>query len=135
MFEIDPGIGHKDPDAEWILESLLVFFLNLVIKMRIDRLDGVGEIVWSDDIAVKGVLKGFFEGLVSKPPVRSFPESLADGFRQHLSACTHADLLDLNAAMVQAYHPMAPEVPVIRQNLMQHVEDLYRAIEPFRKYP
>ena len=135
MFEIDPGIGHKDPDAEWTLESLLVFFLNLVIKMRIDRLDGVGEIVWSDDIAVKGVLKGFFEGLVSKPPIRSFPESLAEGFRQHLSVCTHEDLLDLNSAMVQAYHPMAPEVPVIRQNLMQHVEDLYRAIEPFRKYP
>jgi len=135
MFERDPGIGHKDPDAERILESLLVFFLNLAIKMRIDRLDGVGEIVWSDDIAVKGVLKGFFEGLVSKPPIRSFPGSLADGFRQHLSACTHADLLDLNAAMVQAYHPMAPEVPAIKQHLEQHVDDLYRAIEQFRKYP
>jgi len=134
MFEKDPEIGNKDPDAERILESLLVFFLNLAIKMRIDRLDGVGEIVWSGDIAVKGVLKGFFEGLVSKPPIRSFPGSLADGFRQHLSACTHEDLLDLNAAMLQAYHPMAPEVPVIRQYLKQHVDDLYRAIEQFRKY-
>ncbi len=135
MFEKDPEIGHDDPDVEQILESLLVFFLNLSVKMRIDRLDGVGEIVWSDDIAVKGVLKGFFEGLVSKPPIRSFPGSLADGFRQHLLACTYEDLLDLNSAMVQAYHSMAPEVPVIRQNLKQHVEDLYRAIEQFRKYP
>jgi len=135
LFEIDPGIGNNDPDAEWILESLLVFFLNLAIKMRIDRLDGVGEVVWSDDIAVKGVLKGFFEGLVSKPPVRSFPGSLVDGFRQQLSVCTHEDLVDLNVAMVQAYHPMAPEVTVIRQNLEQHVTDLYRAMEPFRKYP
>ncbi|MBW2239453.1 MAG: hypothetical protein JRF39_10540 [Deltaproteobacteria bacterium] len=134
MFEKDPEIGNKDPDAEQILESLLVFFLNLAIKMRIDRLDGVGEIVWSGDIAVKGVLKGFFEGLVSKPPIRSFPGSLADGFRQHLSVCTHEDLRDLNAAMLQAYHPMAPEVPVIRQYLKQHVDDLYRAIEQFRKY-
>jgi len=135
LFEIGPGIGDNDPDAERILESLLVFFLNLAIKMRIDRLDGVGEIVWSDDIAVKGVLKGFFEGLLSKPPVRSFPGSLADGFRKYLSACTHEDLLDLNFAMVRAYHPMAPEVPIIRQNLKQHVTDLYRAMEPFRKYP
>jgi hypothetical protein len=37
--------------------------------------------------------------------------------------------------MVQAYHPMAPEVPVIRQYLKQHVDDLYRAIEQFLKYP
>ena len=135
MFENDPEIGHKDPDAERILESLLVFFLNLAIKMRIDRLDGVGEMVWSGDIAVKGVLKGFFEGLVSKPPIRSLPGSLAKGFRRHLSACTHADLLDLNAAMVQTYHPMAPEVPVIRQHLEQHVDDLCRAIQQIRKYP
>jgi hypothetical protein len=135
MFEIEPGIGDKDPDAEQILESLLVFFLNLAIKMRIDRLDGVGEIVWSDDIAVKGVLKGFFEGLASNPSVRSFPGPLADAFRQHLLACTPEDLLDLNAAMVQAFHPMAPEVPVIRENIEQHVKDLYRAVESFRKYP
>ena len=135
MFKKDSGIGYNDSDAERILESLLVFFLNLAIKMRLDRLDGVGEIVWSDDIAVKGVLKGFFEGLASKPPIKMFSGSLVEGFRQHLSACTHADLLDLNFALVQTYHPMAPEVPVIRQNLKQHVDDLYEAMEPFRKYP
>ncbi len=39
MFE-NNGI-NKDPNAELILEALLVFFLNLTIKMRLDRLEGI----------------------------------------------------------------------------------------------
>ncbi len=65
-----------EPDSELILEALLVFFLNMAIKMRIDRLDGVGDIVWSDDVALKGILKGFFEALALKPLISVFPEPL-----------------------------------------------------------
>jgi hypothetical protein len=133
MFE-NNGI-NKDPDAELILEALLVFFLNLAIKMRLDRLDGVGEIVWSDDIAVQGTLKGFFEGLDLKPQVSLFTEPLADCFRIHLLSCTYTDLLDLNRSIAKTYHPKAPETPVIRQHLDQHVDDLYYAIRQYKKYP
>ncbi|OEU62805.1 MAG: hypothetical protein BA867_13325, partial [Desulfobacterales bacterium S5133MH16] len=43
LSENNIGSENKNPDAELILEALLVFFLNLTIKMRLDRLDGVGE--------------------------------------------------------------------------------------------
>lgn len=132
MFGKDPEIGDKESDAERIMESLLVFFLNLAIKMRIDRLDGIGDIVWSDDVALTGALKGFFEGLSAKTSTR-FPGSLADGFRRHLSVCTHADLLDLNTAMIQTFHPMAPEVPVIKKHIGKHVEGLYNAVRRLEK--
>jgi len=117
-----------EPDSELILEALLVFFLNMAIKMRIDRLDGVGDIVWSDDAALKGILKGFFEALALKPEISVFTEPLNDGFRQHLLSCCPADFLDLNYAIVHTYPSQAPEVPVIRQHLGKHVEDLYNAI-------
>ena len=133
MFE-NNGI-NKDPDTELILEALLVFFLNLTIKMRLDRLDGVGEIVWSGDIAVQGTLKGFFEGLDLKPQVSLFTEPLADCFRTHLLSCAHRDLLDLNRSIAKTYHPKAPETPVIRHHLEQHVDDLYNAIRQYKKYP
>jgi len=126
---------NKDPDAELILEALLVFFLNLTIKMRLDRLDGVGEIVWSGDIAVQATLKGFFEGLDLKPQVSQFTEPFADCFRTHLLSCTYTDLLDLNRSIAKTYHPKAPETPVINQHLDQHVDDLYNAIRQYKKYP
>ena len=31
--------------------------------MRVDRLDGVGEVVWAEDYCLEGVVAGFFEGL------------------------------------------------------------------------
>ncbi|MBW2710112.1 MAG: hypothetical protein JRD04_12810, partial [Deltaproteobacteria bacterium] len=43
--------------------SIIYFFLDTTIHMRLDRLDGVGETVWIDDFAVTATVKGFFEGL------------------------------------------------------------------------
>jgi hypothetical protein len=124
------NINHepKTTDTEMMLEALLIFFLNMAIKMRIDRLDGVGEIVWSDDVALLGILKGTFEGLALKPLISVFPEPLDHCFRQHLLSCSLADFFDLNHTIVNTYPFQAPEVPVIRQHLGKHVEDLYNAI-------
>jgi hypothetical protein len=134
LFENNGEYKNENSDAERILEALLVFFLNLSIRMRLDRLDGVGEIVWSDNFAIKGTLKGFFEGLMLKSQISSFIKSLVSSFRQHLVSCSRAELFDLNRSIVQAYHPQAPEVPVIKQHLTQHVVDLYHAIQHFKEY-
>ena len=127
MFEDNIASEHIDPDAEMILEALLVFFLNMAIKMRIDRLDGVGEIVWSADVALRGILKGFFEALALKPKISAFAEPLNECFRQYLLSCGRADFFDLNHALVCTYPSQTPEVPVIRQHLEKHVKDLYNS--------
>jgi hypothetical protein len=128
MYENNIVSESIESDSEWILEALLVFFFNMAIKMRIDRLDGVGEIVWSDDVALKGILKGFFEGLALKPLFSVFSEPLDHCFREHLLSCRREDFFDLNQAIVCTYPSKAPEVPVIRQHLGKHVEDLYNSI-------
>jgi len=133
MYENNIVSESIEPDSELILEALLVFFLNMAIKMRIDRLDGVGEIVWSDDVALKGILKGFFEALALKPMISVFSESLDDCFRQHLLSCCRADFFDLNHAIVHTYPSQAPEVPVIRQHLEKHIEGLYNSIKQLEK--
>ena len=129
LFKYESGSEDEKPDTEIILEALLVFFLNLTIRMRLDRLDGVGKIVWSDDIAVEGTLKGFFESLALKPPSVSISGSLTDDFRNHLLSCSQSDLLGLSQAMVDAYNPQSPEIPVIKKNLKRHVTILFNAIE------
>ncbi|MBW2603056.1 MAG: hypothetical protein JRE28_01910 [Deltaproteobacteria bacterium] len=133
MYENNIASESIEPDPGLILEALLVFFLNMAIKMRIDRLDGVGKIVWSDDAALKGILKGFFEALALKPEISVFAEPLNDCFRQHLLSCSRADFFDLNHAIVHTYPLQAPEVPVIRQHLGKHVEGLYNSIRQLEK--
>ncbi len=130
------GAGQLEPDdPDVLLEALLVFFLNLAIRMRLDRLDGVGEIVWADKIALKPTIQGFLEALALKPPLELPAETLVPLFRKHLFACRPTDLLELNRAIVHKMHPEAPDVVVVQKHLEQHVNDLYAAIQSGRVYP
>jgi len=129
MFKNTNGIENGVRDAELILEAVLVFLLNLSIRMRLDRIDGVGPIVWSDDIAVKATLEGFFEALTLKHPISLLSDTIAPCFRKHLLSCSVSDVFDLSKGIVDAYNPLAPEVPIIKQNLETHVEVLYNAMQ------
>jgi hypothetical protein len=123
--------GTRDDDPQSILETLLVFFLNLSIKMRLDRIDGVGNIAWSDDIAIQGIVEGFFTALASKPLIKTISAPLNDCFQYYLSSYTESDLYDLSMDIADAHNPDSPDVPVIKQNLEQHVHDLILASENY----
>ena len=129
MFAKKEGDEDTDRNVEMILEAMLVFLLNLSIRMRLDRIDGTGDIVWSDDIAVQGTLKGFFQGLNRKDSTGLFSDSFYAYFHNYLlSSCTENDFYDLSLAIVNSYNQLAPEIPVIRQNIKKHAEVLYNAI-------
>ena len=115
-------------DPQQILQALLVFFLNLSIHTRLDRLDGIGEIVWSDDSAVEATLIGFLEALSIKPALPSLPDSPLACFVAYLAACTEEDLIDLTGAVVNRFNPRMPGLKVVKTNLHKHVETLYTSI-------
>jgi hypothetical protein len=128
LFTNSTHLKNGEKDIELILQALLIFFLNLSVRMRLDRYDGVGDIVWAEGPAVQGTVAGFFDGLALKPSVASMPDSLDKCFRYYLSVCTEEDLYELSNAAVKTFHRRAPEVRVIKQNLKAHVEALNRII-------
>lgn len=129
IFDNNDRIEGKDRNLKFIIEGMLVFFLNLSIRMRLDRLDGVGDIVWSDDCAVEETLKGFYQALALKPQVPLIPAPQADFFLDYLSALPESQLYDLSLSIADAYNPAAPEVPVIKDQLKSHVASLYHSIK------
>jgi hypothetical protein len=133
MLENKNEIAKKNTDSDiyLMLEAMLIFFLNLSIRNRLDRLDGVGKIVWSDNIAVEGTLKGFLKGLAKISSNNLIPDTLAANFINYISCFTKTDLLELCNSIVNTYNPMAPELSVIRQNLKNHVDLLYNTIKVY----
>ncbi len=113
------------------MNALLVFFLNLTIRMRLDRLDGTDELAWSDDITVPGSLLGFLEGLAQKPGIAMLPGPIDVCFMYQFANHTQSDLLDISRTILDAYSPQAPEVPFIRQHLHKHMVVLRQAILDF----
>jgi len=53
-----PLIGPEDLPWE---EALLFFLLNLSVRSRLDRLDGVGEIAWAGEGCLSSTIEGFFQ--------------------------------------------------------------------------
>lgn len=134
LFDHNYRVEEKDRSLQFIIEAMLVFFLNLSIRMRVDRLDGVGDIAWSDDCAVGETIKGFYQALALKPQVSSIPEPQVDFFFDYLSALPESQLYDLCLSIADAYNPASPEVPVIKDQLKSHVASLYHAIKEHRDY-
>jgi hypothetical protein len=99
--------------------------------MRLDRLDGTDELAWSDDITVPGTVLGFLEGLAQKPGIDMLPGPIDVCFMYQIVNYTQFDLLDISRTILEAYSPQAPEVPLIRQHLQQHMVVLHQVINDF----
>lgn len=115
-------------NAEQILQALLLFFLKLSIWMRLDRIDGVGELVWSDPGVVQSTVAGTFDGLAQTPADPILPAAVDTCFKYYLSICTAEDLFELSESILQTYHSAAPEISLIKQNLADHVQMLFQSI-------
>ena len=115
-------------NSELVLQALLIFLINLSIHMRLDRLDGIGNMVWSDPIAVEATLIGFLEALSMKPDIPSLPDSPLACFVAYIASCRRADLFDLSESIVKQFNPRMPELSLVMENLNAHVEILHGAI-------
>jgi hypothetical protein len=111
-----------------LMESLLVFFLDMTIRMRLDRLDGVGEIAWSDPIAVEGSLDGFLSALSEKPKPPGVPAPLDLLFRHYVLSCRPDHLLALCRGLLSRYPPGSADPPVVSVRLDEHLSVLASSV-------
>lgn len=111
-----------------MLEALLLFFLNLTIRMRLDRLDGVGEIAWAGPAAVEGALAGVLEALAEKPQLPDVPLPLDVLFSHYLLSGTSEELLEMCSGILASFHPHSPDTAVARTHLEEHAAALALAL-------
>ena len=117
-----PLIGPEDLPWE---EALLFFLLNLTLRIRLDRLDGVGEIAWADEGCLSSAMDGFSQALQEKTEKNEFTEDYPQRFRKFLRSLPTADLEERLAALVGAYDPEAPDLPIIQEHLDRHLEAVF----------
>lgn len=55
---------EPDSDEKWI--PIMHFFLNLTIRMRLDRYEGTGDLAWAGEEAVRGTVSGFLRSWENK---------------------------------------------------------------------
>lgn len=113
-------------------EALLFFLLNLSVRMRLDRLDGIGAVAWADDDCVDATLEGFVGGLRMKERKRQICAGFVDTFLQYCGSYTKEDIAYRFHALVDACDQAAPDIPVIRGHLEGHISKFYSALKCLR---
>jgi hypothetical protein len=121
----EPLMGSDD-DTLHPFMALFFFFLHLSLQMRLDRLDGVGDVVWASDECVDATISGFFAGLESKTAFRNHLSSTAE-FLRLLRSFSAADLAVSLSPVVEQYEK-TKDFPVIDRNLEDHIARLFSTL-------
>jgi len=115
-------------------EGLLVFFLEMTIKMRLDKSEGMGSPLWASPIVIPPVLEGFLEALRLKEKLGDMGPFSVEAFIDHIQRLSEKKLHSKLVQLTRKYRFTDPQdFSCIRQHLKEHGLDLYRALLTFDK--
>jgi hypothetical protein len=112
--------------------AIIYFFLNMTIKMRLDRLDGIGEVVWAGHDCVEAATKGFFEALRIMEGKGGYRLGKVTDLLLLLKAFSREELGRLFFSVLDYYrHEDTVDFSVIKPRLESHVNQLYQVLQGF----
>ncbi|MDL1973150.1 MAG: hypothetical protein LWW78_07925 [Deltaproteobacteria bacterium] len=124
----EPMIGFLENSAVNPFVALIYFFLNLSIRMRLDRFDGIGETAWADDFCVDSTVEGFFDGLKIKEKMGKYNLGKVNEFILLLKGFSKEELGSMLELLINEYKDVY-KTPLIMQNLEDHTKRLFSAIQ------
>jgi hypothetical protein len=125
-----PMIDDPAPDVSSMLEALLLLLVEVSLKLRLDRLDGVGRMVCHHRDVIPAICQGFFKGVQMGAAMRGLPEDLATTVKEY-AALHNADQLMAIAVGLMAKAAFDPEERrLVRTILGRHISGLGAALTP-----
>ncbi|HIJ36943.1 MAG TPA: hypothetical protein HPP59_06685 [Deltaproteobacteria bacterium] len=112
--------------------AILYYFMNLTIRIRLDRLDGVGEIYWAEDFSVTAATTGFFDAVNRMAMAGRLPVDHGKVLLFLFKSFDLDELKKLFDSLLLLYHQDDPvEFETIRGNLKNHVGLFHRTLQEF----
>jgi hypothetical protein len=109
--------------AAW-LANMIRFFLHVSIRIRLDKLDGVGRTVWLDDRYVKPFIEGLLAAYGEKFQNGDVPLAVND-FINVLKMFDHAELLAMCRPLLTLYEgEIEADYLLVSQKILAHVQSL-----------
>jgi|GEM_PF-139175 len=125
--QYEPYMTFQDKESINPIIALFYFLLNLTIKMRLDKLDGVGNTVWAGDFCLEATIKGFLDGLKLKEEFKNYFGSEKEFFNI-LKSFHSEDLKTAHSPLIDLYN-LTGDYPVITANLNSHVEAFHAILQ------
>lgn len=113
----------KDDKNINILPSLLLFFLNLTMRIRLDRLNGTGKTIMIDIAVLNSVVKGFLSALDEKSKDYNYGD-LKEHFIEFFLQFDLEQRFEIMENSVESSNPNPLEIMLIKENLNTHCRQL-----------
>lgn len=104
------------------LLSLVYFLLHLTIQMRLDRLQGVGEMAWAEDSCLAPIMDGFFAGLAVSEQSRDLTQGI--DLVSLLRDFSSSDWAQLHEQFLAIYDFSEEELDLIACHGTTHLDEL-----------
>ncbi len=110
--------------------ALIYFFLDTTVKMRLDRLEGVGETVWLGDFAVTATANGFFEALRARESANDLGSGLsADTVLSLMKSFDREELKRVFEPLLAHYAEHdSNDMDLIDAHIADHIRFLYQTL-------
>ena len=119
-----PMVRDVEDSAEAMLDALVVFFILMTMKNRLDRRDGVKEPVLADIASVTATIDGFFQGLEDAANGDRIPVEFPPLIRDHLASYSLSEVAELVHALIDRFPAETGERELLRTHADEHVERL-----------
>lgn len=122
----------SSPDGEEIdpVTAVAYFFLNMTIKMRLDKAEGMGDPVWAPSFVLPAVLEGFFEAIRMKESRGESHGVKEKGLFLILRSLSTEVLENRLQELLLSYRRHDPvDAEVVHRHLKEHAQELFRAIQ------
>ncbi|MCW7754977.1 hypothetical protein OOT00_13375 [Desulfobotulus sp. H1] len=124
LFGTDPE--HADMSDR--MDCMFYFLWNLLLRMRLDRLDGIGELIWAPEEIVVPCIRGFFDAFVEKAVHREDISMVLGVFQQIIESMGKDGLFEIHEDILSVYHPESPERILMGENLRAHSDLVFDSI-------
>jgi hypothetical protein len=110
--------------------ALITFFLNLTIRTRIDRWEGVGEVAWAPDFSVQPTVQGFFRALENMEKEGRYEPGGTGNFAALLRTFRKDELRRLSVPLLDFYRQESRETAsLVEKQLDSHCQSLWSVIQ------
>lgn len=123
-----PLVRSPDPDLEAVLDGLLLFLVSISLRLRLDRLDGIGAPAVYPGVVVPAICEGFRQGLKMSIASRGLPEDFIPALGAYCGAHKAEQLSPLVDAVMANYPPASDEGLVLKALADDHSAILARSL-------
>jgi hypothetical protein len=123
-----PLVELAQPDVAAVLDALLVYLVDISLRLRADRSDGAGPVVCHPPQLVSAICLGFLQGLQAGAARHGLPEDFIQTVRRFFSIHDERRLMSIVDAILEKYAPHDDAQPLLKAGAQAHVAVLAQAL-------